>query len=176
MDIITLKIEAECPDKNGSAVSALRIDPDPPGIVGEYIRHGNPYAIGAGSAVECDEDMLLHYLNLMSDINLMDDNNLAAIGFDALSKAREIAGQVFWASSGMTEATKRRTGEKTIYVDNSADEKLRGIFGHVINPEVGGQSLDQLKRMSFADVNEVIGMVNASNMLLQKASKTTDTA
>lgn len=169
--LLSFKMESCCQDKQDRDVDCLVIDPDPVGIVGEYIRCGNPFWIDDDNEVAQNDDLISHYFNFMSEIDLTVDDNLVAVGYDALSEARETVRLIFWAMSGIVREKSRLTGEMKVFYDESAAEKMRGFFGHLLNPEVAGQSLEQVQKMRFSEASAVIEMVSASNSLLQQAQK-----
>ncbi|MEP2736734.1 MAG: hypothetical protein ABJP34_10600 [Erythrobacter sp.] len=158
-----------CLDKNGKQADVLVIDTDPAGMIGEYLKRGNPFTIAKNGEIQEDAAALGGWLGVMSNIDLTDDVTRHAVGFTALQKARDIVRAYFWATAGIDERENPRTGKIDTYIDEGAGERLQGFIGHLINSEVAGQPFSEVKKMSLSEAQQVIEMVGLSNREIHKS-------
>lgn len=84
-----------CSDKQETDTQVLIIDTDRKGVLGMYMRQGQPVTLGASGEMTLNEDKLFHYLNFMSNVDLENEDNHEAIGWAAISKAREVVRAFF---------------------------------------------------------------------------------
>lgn len=162
-------IDAQCLDRSGRETDRLIIDIDPAGIVGIFLKIGNPFTVSGKGAVIENTDILIAYLDFMANIDLSDEDGLEAIGFDAMSGARSLVMAFFHSMAGIETTTRCSDGKTTTFIDPDAKDRIRARIRHVANPEFGGQPWSEIKRMNFADVQEIISCVNISNMELKKS-------
>lgn len=85
----SIEMASEAKDKAGELTRALIIDRDIPGWRRVHARRGLPMSFDpASKAMKTDDDLLFDYINLMSNVDLDDDDNLALIGEVAIEEAR----------------------------------------------------------------------------------------
>ena len=89
------KMSKECEDKEGNATKAFIIDTDRAGILGMFIKHGQPVTLSQGGDLNVDQDKLAAYFGFMANIDVTKDENLSAIGWGALAKGRELVSSFF---------------------------------------------------------------------------------
>lgn len=81
-------MEGECEDRHGTATRALVIRLDPTGFMGMYMKIGSPYSVSTEKGVAEDRAVTNAWLNVMANIELNSESNLAAVGMSALDAAR----------------------------------------------------------------------------------------
>lgn len=85
----SIAMVAEVKDKAGELTRALVMDRDLPGWRRIHVRRGLPITFDpASKSMKTDEDLLYDYMNHMANVDLDDDDNLAAIGEVAIEEAR----------------------------------------------------------------------------------------
>lgn len=101
----------EAKDKAGEATKALIMDRDLPGWRRIHVRRGLPISFDpAAKAMKTDEDLLYDYMNHMANIDLDDDDNLAAIGEVAVEEARSFVLGFFLLLWGSALKSGKETG------------------------------------------------------------------
>lgn len=91
----SFEIPTECEDKEGESTRVLIIDTDKEGILGLFMEHGQPFSFGHDGQIKEDNKKLSLYFNFMSNIDLTNSDNLKAIGWNTLPKAREVVRNFF---------------------------------------------------------------------------------
>ncbi len=98
-----IAIDAELKDKNGEMTRVFVVDRDTKGWRRIHIMKGFPINFNAlNKEMATDNALLYEYLSLMSNIDLDNDDNLAAIGQVGIEEARTFLIGFFllsWASS-----------------------------------------------------------------------------
>ncbi len=163
------KTDQTCNDKAGQPTDVLTIETDPLGLFGELMMHGNPFTIDDKGGVSQDKALLTHYLDFMANIDLTSQDNLKAVGFTALGKARRTVSEYFKAMAGISRQKRRSDGQMTVLIDPAASDKVSAIIGHLLNPQGCGQPIDRVERLNFRLGRAVIDSVAASNKKIAKA-------
>lgn len=89
-----IAIKGQVADKSGNQTKVLVVDFDKEGFIGLFLKHGNPFSMGAKGIVE-DSDKLVKYVEFMSNIDLTKQTNLKEVGLKAVSKARGLVSDFF---------------------------------------------------------------------------------
>lgn len=93
-EVHEIAIKGQVTDKAGNQTKVLVMDFDKEGFIGLFLKHGNPFSMGAGGIVE-DSDKLVKYVEFMSNIDLTKKENLKEVGIKAISKARGLVSDFF---------------------------------------------------------------------------------
>lgn len=89
-----IAIKGQVEDKEGNQTKVLVLDFDAEGFIGLFLKHGNPFSIGAEGLVE-DSTKLVKYVEFMSNIDLTKKENLKVVGLPAVGKARGLVADFF---------------------------------------------------------------------------------
>lgn len=89
-----IAIKGQVEDKEGNQTKVLVLDFDAEGFIGLFLKHGNPFSIGAEGLVE-DSAKLVKYVEFMSNIDLTKKENLKVVGLPAVGKARGLVADFF---------------------------------------------------------------------------------
>jgi hypothetical protein len=162
-------MDSTCSDQTGQPTRQLVIDLDPLGIIGQIMTFGLPFTVSEKGKITENKALSTQYLNFMANIDLTETANLKAVGFGTLGKARAVVRAHFEALAGITRQTRRSDGKPTVLIEPTAPDKMQSFIGHLLNPQVCGQSLESVERMNFGRGRAVIDAVGFSNADISKA-------
>lgn len=89
------EMAGECKDKNGELTRVFEIDTDAAGVLGLFLEVGPPFSfvmeanVAPDDRVKKDTAKFNRYFDAMANVDILDGDNLKAIGWDALAAARE---------------------------------------------------------------------------------------
>lgn len=77
-------------DRSGNETKVLIIETDKPGLLGEYMDYGNPFSYQTDGDLKEEKGAIGRYMRFMSNIDLERRGAMEAVGWSAISKAREV--------------------------------------------------------------------------------------
>lgn len=89
------EMSGECEDKSGELTSVFTVDTDREGILGMFIKHGQPVTVGSGGEMKINDDKIALYFSFMANVDISKDANQRAVGMSALAKGRELVSTFF---------------------------------------------------------------------------------